>query len=188
VDYGGVVAPDWYAGVAQRIVHQVDEEPWVAVLHSSAGGFAPALVASARRLSGLIFVDAVLPYPGASCLEIAPDAQIQDLRRLTTDGCLAPWNEWFEADPTLHWIPDPRVRAAFMADLPRVPFAFLEAPSPAGADWEQLPAAFVQLSKGFAANASRAEERGWPVRRARLNHLAMSSDPLAVADLLRGLP
>ncbi|KRB40003.1 hypothetical protein [Phenylobacterium sp. Root700] len=187
-DYGGVSAPDWYAGAARRIADQVDVAPWVAVLHSSAGGFAPALASASTRLSGLIFVDAVLPHPGKSALDIAPQAQIEQLRALTTDGRLARWNEWFGSDPTPHWIADAKVRAAFLSDLPRVPFAFLEAVAPEGTGWELLPAAFIQLSKGFETNAGRAEARGWPVRRARLNHLAMASDPQAVAELLAGLP
>lgn len=188
LDYGGVLAPDWYDGVARRIASQVDDAPWVAVLHSSAGGFAPALAEASRHLSGFIFVDAVLPHPGKSALDIAPQTQVQMLRGLTTDGLLAPWNSWFGEDPTAHWIADATARAAFLSDIPRVPFAFLEAISPDSAAWERQPAAFIQLSKGFETNAARAEDRGWPVRRARLNHLAMAGDPLAVAKLLEGLP
>jgi len=188
VDYGGVLPPDWYEGVAQRIAHEVDAEPWVAVLHSSAGGFAPALAAVATSLKGFIFVDAVLPHPGRSALDIAPEAQIEGLRRLTTHGLMAPWNTWFDTDPTPHWIPDADARAAFLSDLPRTPFAFLEAVAPDSAAWEQLPAAFIQLSKGYEANAARAEARGWPVRRAKLNHLAMVAQPRVMAGLLEGLP
>ena len=75
-----------------------------------------------------------------------------------------------------------------MRDLPSVPFAFLEAVSPVSAEWERLPAAYVQLSKGYDAAALAAEARGWTVRRARLHHLAMASDPEQVAILLKDLP
>lgn len=187
-DYGAVSAADGYAEIAGRIAGPVDGAPWIAVLHSSAGSFAPALREASQALAGFVFVDAVLPHPGQSILDIAPEAQAAQLRGLATDGWLAPWNQWFPQDPTPHWIPDSEARATFLADLPRVPFAFLEAVSPEGAGWEALPASFVQLSKGYEANAGRAEERGWPVRRARLNHLAMAGDPEAVAALLEGLP
>lgn len=187
-DYGGVSGPDWYEGAADRIVRQADDTPWIAVLHSSAGGFAPSLAAAARRLTGLIFVDSILPHLGKSAVVNAPEAQIQQLRALTTEGFIAPWNTWFDPDPTPRWIPDPTARAAFLADLPRVPFAFLEATAPDDNRWERLPAAFVQLSKGYEANAARAEQRGWPVRRAKLNHLAMVGEPAAVAELLSDLP
>lgn len=187
-DYGGVSGPDWYQGAAGRIARQVDFEPWVAVLHSSAGGLAPSLAMTSKRLAGFIFVDSILPHPGKSALEIAPEAQIEQLRGLTIQGRIAPWNTWFDSDPTPYWIADAEARAAFLSDLPRVPFAFLEAQSPDAAGWELLPAAFVQLSKGFEGQAARAQQRGWPVRRAKLNHLAMVGAPVAVAELLAGLP
>jgi hypothetical protein len=188
VDYGGVSAPDWYDGVADRIVRQVDDQPWIAVLHSSAGGFAPSLAAASTRLEGFVFVDSILPHPGRSALANAPEAQIAQLRGLTTEGRIAAWNTWFPFDPAERWILDADARAPFLADIPRVPFAFLEADAPDHAGWEQLPAAFVQLSSGYETNAARAEQRGWPVRRARLNHLSMVGDPAAVAELLSGLP
>lgn len=118
---------------------------------------------------------------------MAPQAQIEQLRGLTIQGRIAPWNTWFDSDPTPYWIADADVRAAFLSDLPRVPFAFLEAPAPDATGWEVLPAAFVQLSKGFEGQAARAEQRGWPLRRAKLNHLAMVGAPVAVAELLAGL-
>lgn len=184
VDYGGVSGPDWYEGVARRVAGQADGRPWIAVLHSGAGGFAPALATASTDLAGFIFVDAVLPYPGRSNIETAPDDLAQRLRALVTDGRLAPWNQWFGPDPLPRLIPDPEARAAFERDLPRTPFAFLEAVAPEGAAWERLPAGYLQLSKMYEATAERAERRGWIVRRARLHHLAMASHPTQVADLL----
>lgn len=187
VDYGVVSGPDWYEGVAGRIAAQAGRSPWIAVLHSGAGAFAPALAAASSGLAGFIFVDSVLPYPGRSALEAAPAEQIDQFKALTTHGLLAPWNTWFPEDPLSRLLPDPQLREAFVRDLPRTPFAFLEAKSPDRAEWEQLPAAYVQLSRIYEDQAARAEARGWPVRRARLNHLAISSHPAEVAELLRGL-
>lgn len=185
VDYGGVRGPRWYEDVAEAVAAQAGEGPFVAVLHSGAGGFAPAIATAARpRLAGLVFLDAVLPYPGVSCLSTAPEPLVAHLRRITTDGGLAAWNRWFPEDPTPTMIPDEHLRAAFVADLPRTPFAFLEAVCPSDA-WEHVPAAYVQLSQGYAATAAKAEARGWPLLRADLHHLAMASDPEAVANLLR---
>jgi len=186
VDYGGVRGPRWYEDVAQAVVAQAGDGPWIAVLHSGAGGFAPAIAAAAGdRLAGLICLDAVLPYPGVSCASTAPEALVAHLRRITTEGRLAPWNRWFPEDPTLTMIPDADLRAAFVADLPRTPFAFLEAMCPPDDGWEAVPAAYVQLSAGYAKTAEKAAARGWPVLRAALHHLAMASDPAAVAGLLR---
>ena len=85
-------------------------------------------------------------------------------------------------------VPDREARGAFIRDLRRVPFAFLEAILPAQSEWEQMPAAYVQLSKGYDEMAIKAARRCWTVRRARLHHLAIVSDPATVADRLQNFP
>lgn len=184
VDYGDVSGPDWYEGVAGRIVAQVDDRPWVAAMHSSAGPFAPALAELSANLRGLVFVDAVLPHPGKSAVENAPSAQIAALRGLTTDGVLAPWDAWLPAGALEGWIPEVAARERFIAAIPRIPFAFLEAIAPSGEAWRALPAGYLQLSSGFAANADRAEAAGWTVRRVASNHLAMVAQAEVVATAL----
>jgi len=184
VDYGGVQAPDWYEGVARRVAAQAGEGPWIAVLHSGAGGFAPALAQASAGLAGLIFADAILPHPGLSVLDNAPSDFALRLRERTDEGRLRPWNEWFDEDPILRLIPDPVARGAFTRGLPRTPFAFLEACAPVTSEWEALPKAYLQLSRQYDDTAARAEAMGWPVRRERLNHLAMISHPDVVAARL----
>ena len=183
-DYGGVRGPDWYGRVGRAVAEQAGAAPWTAVLHSGAGGFAPALAAASASLAVFIFIDAVLPQPGQSILETAPAEFAARLRQVTTDGRLAPWIQWFDEDPTLRMIPDDEARAAFVADLPRTPFAFLEAVAPDDQAWEALPAAYIQLSRTYEAAGDRAAARGWTVRRERLHHLAMASDPARIAELL----
>jgi len=180
--------PDWYETVARRVAAQAGDAPWIAVLHSGAGGFAPAMAEAAANLAGLIFADAVLPYPGRSCLENAPAWLAQALHRLRqADGRLAPWDRWFPEDPLPRLIPDDGERAAFQADLPRTPFAFLEALSKPSARWEAVPSGYLQLSRGYADTADLAAARGWPVRRHRLNHLAPAAHPAKVAAALSEL-
>ena len=187
-DYGGVTGPHWYSAAAARISAAAGEGDWIAVLHSAAGAFAPALAAAAPRLAGFVFIDAVLPTPGRSWLDTAPPALAAHLAGLVAGGRLAPWNAWFEPDPAARLIADAGLRGAFVAELPRVPWAFLEACSPADDGWARLPAAYVQLSAAYAEEAAVAEARGWTVRRAPLNHLAMLADPDKVAALVAGLP
>ena len=187
VDYGSVSAPDWYEQVAERVVAQIDGRKWIAVLHSGAGGFAPALKCASTSLAGFIFVDAVLPYPGKSCLETVPEYRVSKLKRLTKDGLLAPWNEWFGPSLLPQLVPDQQAREAFTRRLPRVPFAFLEAVSPTKFEWEQIPTAYLQLSAVYAETATRAESRGWIVRRVQLHHLAMITDPARIGELLCAL-
>src|SRR6185437_135261 len=127
-DYRPLEGPDWYETAAARVAAQAGEGPWIAVLHSGAGGFVPALADASASLTGFVFVDAVLPYPGRTCLENAPDWLAESMRRRREpDGRLAAWNRWFPQDPLPRLIPDAATRTAFEFDLPRVPFAFLEA-------------------------------------------------------------
>ena len=159
----------------------MDDRPWTAVLHSGAGPFAPALADGSASLAGFIFVDAGLPTPGRSSLDGAGSEFVARLRARTTDGVLAPWNSWFDVDPTERMIPDAAARAAFIAAQPSVPFAFLEAPCPGSIAWESLPCAYLQLSRLYEADALAAVQRGWLVERLRANHLAMCGDPARVA-------
>lgn len=187
VDYGAVTGPDWFADAASRVAAQMDNGPWIAVLHSGAGAFAPALADASTNLAGFIFVDAGLPMRGRSSLEGAGPEFTARLRARTTDGVLAPWNSWFDADPTERMIPDAVVSATFIAAQPRVPFAFLEAPCAGSEAWEALPSAYLQLSRVYEDAAREAEARDWPVQRLRAHHLAIVSDPERVARSLETL-
>jgi hypothetical protein len=89
-DYGPIASAHPYEAAAQRIVGPVDTAPWIAVLHSGAGGLAPSVAARASQLVGLVFIDAILPYPGRAYVETAPPALAARLRQLTTDGLLPP--------------------------------------------------------------------------------------------------
>ena len=181
VDYGGVSGPAWFDGAARRIAAAVGEGPWIAVLHSGAGGFAPALAEAGA--AGLIFVDAVRPHPGRSLREVEPGF-VEHLAARATDGLLPTWNRWFEKDLLAEILPDAAAREALIADLPRTPAAFLDAVPPASEAWERLPAAYLQLSRRYGTQADWAESRGWPVRRLDLHHLAMATHPGEVAHAL----
>jgi hypothetical protein len=184
VDYGGVSGPGWYDGVAHRVAAAIGEGPWIAVLHSGAGGFAPALAEAGA--AGFILVDAVRPHPGRSLREVEPTF-VDYLEARASDGRLPPWNAWFDEDPLPRFLPDAAARAAFVADLPRTPLAFLDAVPPPSDAWERLPAAYLQLSRRYAAQADWAEARGWPVTRVDLHHLAMFSHPDEVSVALAAL-
>lgn len=178
VDYGGVEGG--YEAAARRIAVAMGEGAWIAVLHSGAGGLVPDLAEVASGLAGLIFVDAVRPHPGRSLRDVEP-AFVAHLEGRAEGGRLPPWNLWFDEDPLPRLLPEPADRAALVADLPRTPLAFLGAVPSASGRWEQLPAAYLQLSGRYAPQADWAEARGWPVARAGLHHLAVASHPAEVA-------
>ncbi len=188
VALGELEGDDLHAAAARRIADRADDQLWIAVLHSSAGPFAPSLAAAAANLTGLVFVDAVLPHPGRSAAEIAPAGQMKALRGAAVDGLLPRWDRWFPRATLEAWVPRDEARASFLSDIPQVPLAFLEATAPDLDGWEALPAAYVRLSDGFEAQAARADAGGWPVRRLDLGHLGMASAPREVAAVLAGLP
>lgn len=184
VDYGDLPADDPYGAVAARVADAMGEGAWIAVLHSGAGGFAPALAEAGA--AGLIFVDAVRPHPGRSLRDVEPDF-VAWLAARASDGRLESWSRWFDEDPLPRLLPDPAMREAFVADLPRPPLTFLDAPPPVTDSWEHLPAAYLQLSGRYAGQADWAEARGWPVERLDLHHLAMASHPSEIAQALARL-
>jgi pimeloyl-ACP methyl ester carboxylesterase len=186
VDYGGVSGPDWYGGAAARIAAALDDEDRIVLaVHSGAGGFAPALAATlGPRVTGFLFVDAVLPYPGRCWFDTAPPALAKRVREIAEDGVLPPWDTWFGLGAFDALIEDPAQRAAFSAELPRVPLAFLEAVAPDNDAWRARPRAYLQLSDGYAAEADAAAALGWIVRREALDHLAMLTQPDRVAPML----
>ncbi len=187
IDYRGVRGPDWYDGAAARISRQVGglEQPWFLALHSAAGALAPAIVGAASTSpAAILFVDAILPHPRKSWLETAPPALAGRLRRLAVGRTLPPWNRWFTADPAAQLIRDEDLRTQFEAGLPRLPLAYLEAAAPDGHLAAGHNVAFLRLSQAYEAEATRAEEIGWSVSRASMDHLAMITQPDKVAAMI----
>jgi hypothetical protein len=186
VDYDGVRPPDWYDGAARRIAAALPGfEPLAVAVHSGAGGFVPILAdALGARARGFLFVDAVLPYPGQRWFDTAPPALAAHMREIAVEGVLPPWDTWFGRAAFDALIEDPALRAAFSADLPRLPLAYLEAIAPGSDTWRSRRAAYLQLSEPYAAEADAAEALGWIVRRERLHHLAMLTHPDRLAGIL----
>jgi len=189
IDYGGVSGPDWYGGAAERVAASLGQcDAVVTVAHSGAGGLVPSVAERlGERLVGSVFVDAAMPYPGRCWFDTVSAGLAAHVRALESDGALPPWDAWFGPGAIANLLPDPIALAAFCAELPRVPLGYFEALAPDLVGWAQLPAAYLQLSEGYAAEASAAALRGWTVRREPLHHLAMLSHPGAVAAAIADL-
>jgi hypothetical protein len=189
VDYGGLTGPGWYDIATARIARAVGgERSIVLVAHSGAGAFIPGLVdALGDPVVGYILVDAVMPYPGRCWLDTAPTALATRLRALEEQGVLPPWDIWFGEGAIAAILPDAGLRAAFSAELPRVPWAYFEALAPEASAWRASPAAYLQLSDACAADADQAAALGWSVRREALNHLAMLTHPDRLAAILSSM-
>jgi len=182
------VAAPYYGALAGRIAGELDDEPWLLVGHSGAGGLLPAI---GERLRGgapaMVFVDAVLPHPGKAWFETAPPELSAMLRARATEDHVPLWPEWFPASVLAGLLPDAGVRAAFSGATKAIPLGYLAEPAPAAGVGPSAPCAYLQLSGGYAAEADAAAAAGWAVARLPLRHLAMLTDPVRVAGALHSL-
>lgn len=178
-------SPPWIPKLAARIVQGIGDEHRggvVLIVHSGAGSLVPAAIRDlGARARGAVFVDAGLPRPGQSVLDTAPAAFRERLLELGSAGMLPPWNEWFPPGSIASHLPDSELYDRFVAELPRLPLAYFREAAPEARGWDSLPCGYVQLSDAYADPARDAAARGWPVLHHASDHLAMLTQPEAVA-------
>ncbi|MFI6731143.1 alpha/beta fold hydrolase [Streptomyces atratus] len=190
---GGVLADagPYYARLAVTVADDIARRAdgrIVLVGHSGAGALLPAVAhATAATVVGMVFVDALLPHPGRAWFDTVPTEMRDQLRRLTRQGMLPPWNEWFPPGTIEELLPDPALRGRFCEELPRVPLAYFDEPAPECPAPPPAHSAYLQLSDAYSAEASQAEREGWRVRRRRAHHLAILAEPEEVSATLEEL-
>jgi len=164
-----------YVSAAANAVDQTDSGTASLLGHSASGPLLPAIaLTAATPISGLIYVDAALPYPGQSWFDTAPSELGAHLRELARDGQLPPWNEWFPSGAVDELVADLDLRRRFLEELRNVPLSYFDETLPS-ARW-QGPSGYLQLSPVYSGHAARAEQAGWPVR-----HLELCRDTHAPA-------
>jgi hypothetical protein len=177
---------DVLRGRGERVtVRDVDDTeldpPVVLVGHSGAGSHLPRLAAETAGVAGMVLVDALLPHPGRSWAQTVPDAFAGMLKAQAVDGRLKPWPQWWPEERLRALIPDAELREAFVRACPAVPVDVLDEVMP---EVPEPPGVFVQLSETYAPEADAARGRGWPVLTLDAHHLALLTDPDAVADVV----
>jgi len=189
----GVLGP-----VRDGIRHERDREPDagggvapppglgpIVVGHSGAGVLLPA-VAARLDAASMVFVDALVPpTEGAFTPSVGFRAFVDGLPQ--HDGRLPPWTTWWGPDAMVDLVPDPALRGVIEADGPAVPRALYDEAVPVPDGWSDRPAAYLQLSPAYDAEAAEARRRGWPVERLTGGHLDLAtrpSDVLAALDRL----
>jgi hypothetical protein len=188
------VEPPIYANLSRRIAAaSLAAGDWrtVVVGHSGAGGLLPsivdALVAEAQPVGAAILADAILPHPGRSWFDTAPDDLVQRLRPMIRDGRLPSWDQWFGPGALARLLPDEDLRSAFIADIEPVSAAYCETPAPQHLAWPPPRVGYLRLSEAYAGETASAETAGWLVRRVMSHHLAMVNQPARVAESLRSM-
>lgn len=192
----GVGGPPYWPRVAATVsdaMGQLDEPgPVVFAAHSNAGLFMPAVVdSSPRPVVGVVFVDAGLPAPQGRTPVAAPDF-LEWLRRLAdSDGRLPRWTDWWPERDVASMLPDPGVRAAVVADQPRLPIDFYEQTLPVPDSRSSVRCAYLQFTSAYDPDAARARSLEWPTALIRGEHLHQVVDPDGVAssmlELIDGL-
>jgi hypothetical protein len=110
----------------------------------------------------------------------------QQLRQLSAEGLLPPWNEWFPPGTLEAILPDADTRSRFIAELPRLPLTFFQEPAPISDGWERVPFGYLRLSQMYDVPADQARELGWPVPRYEGHHLSMLTDPTTSPGTSKG--
>jgi hypothetical protein len=153
--------------------------------HSGAGAFLP-LVAESTGAGATVYVDAVLPDVDGHSL--ASDDFIAFLDQLdVVDGLLPPWNEWWAPDVMPRLVPDDERRRQLVDEIVRLPRSFYDATIELPHGWPARPAAYLQLSPAYDAEAARARRWGWLTVRVDGQHLDVVVRPGVIARHVDGL-
>jgi hypothetical protein len=184
--------PPLYPALAHAVVAALpapEAGSVVLVVHSGAGSLVPSVVDEVPSLiAAVIFVDATLPHPGRRWIDTVPAEMADELRGMAgPDGLLPMWHEWFPPEALTELVPDERARAAFCADVPRLPLRYLEEVAPQLTGWRTLPCGYIQLSAAYDEPAADARRAGWPVARVDGHHLSAVTDPAVVAAAVTGM-
>jgi hypothetical protein len=178
------LAGGFYRGLVAGMA--APDAPAVLVAHSGAGALVPALAAAlGDKAAAAVFCDALLPHPGRSWFDTAPDDLQTQLRAGVDAGRLPAWDRWWPPGALEQLLPDEKGRQRLVRELEAVPAAYFEEPAPDAA--LEVPCGYLQLSGAYNDEARLAGRQGWPVVSLPLNHLAIVSQPSAVAAALEGL-
>ncbi|MEP6814246.1 MAG: hypothetical protein ABI873_01705 [Marmoricola sp.] len=158
-----------------------DDGDLVLVPHSNAGVYVAALAASAD-LTGVVFVDALLPGD-TDRTPVAPPVLVEQLAGLVEpDGRLPVWTRWWPDVDVADLFPSPAVRTSVEAGQSRLLPGYLTGVVPTPVGWELLACAYLGFGETYADEQAIAGQRGWPVDVLPGRHLHQVMDPDAVAD------
>ncbi|MBT2520022.1 hypothetical protein [Arthrobacter sp. ISL-28] len=173
---------------AELAAAAVGHGPVYLVAHSAAGPLLP-LIAHQLGMQDIavlasVFVDAALPHPGQSALDVLPAAAVQHLHDMTVEGWLPPWTSWWSPEQLGAMLPDEQLRNALIEACPPLPESLFTEVLPNVGEHELGTCCYIRLSSNYEPFAAAAGKAGWPVRHLTGHHLAILTTPGAVADVL----
>jgi hypothetical protein len=185
-------AAAYIASAAKQITAATDvRQPLVLVGHSGAGPLLPQIAAACRAgrrpVRGYVFLDAGLPRPAASRLDLmeSEDAEFAAALRehLTAGGRFPDWT----ADDLAGAVPDRSARKMIIGTMRPRDLDFFTEPIPGPADWPDAPCGYLQTSSAYDKPARQAAHRGWPVANLDAGHFAPLAAPAELASTIRQL-
>jgi pimeloyl-ACP methyl ester carboxylesterase len=176
------------AAVAAAAVYEAHHNASIVLVgHSMGGLLIPSVMQALERpVAGAIFVDSALPQPGTTWFDQSPPTLAEQLRALAEEGQLPPWYRWFPEELLTAMVPNADLRKRFTGEVPNLPLSYFEEPFlglSTGAD--QTRCGYILLSEPYETAADAAEEKGWPVTRLNLHHLAIMTEPEEIVTALR---
>lgn len=174
---------------AELVAAAVRQGPVALVAHSGAGPLLPLI---AHRLAqqnvavaASLFVDAGLPHPRQSALDVLPVPAAEQLRGMTVGGWLPPWTSWWPPGQLRVMLPDEQLRNLVVDTCPRLPLSLFTEVLPDMNEDELGVCSYVRLSSAYDAFADQAEQAGWSVRRLESHQLAVLTSPAEIVDTLQ---
>lgn len=158
----------------------------VAIAHSNAGNFVPAVVAGSA-VQRVIFMDAVVPPLGGGSWPVVPPELLSSLRERAVAGILPPWTQWWPRDDLIGLFPDADTFDRVDAAAARTPFSYVASDLVAPAAWgAAVECGYLAFGDTYAAEIATARVASWPVEVLELGHLGMLQDPDSVARSILG--
>jgi len=160
-------ASNYVAHAAQQLAAAAIEPPLVLVGHSGAGPLLPQVGmsqrAAGRRVGGYVFLDAGLPRPNATRLDLL-DAEDPELaasfRAELASGGRFP--AWHDSDLRAE-LRDAADRALVLGAMRPRALDFFTEPVPHPDDWPDAPCGYLRTSATYEHWSRVAELRGWTV-------------------------
>ena len=154
----------------------------VAVAHSGAGNLLALMDPS--RFAGHVFLDAIFPVEPASRFDLFDDpASVESWREIARQhGGVLPSSMLARFGEL---VTDDDLRRSFLAGIDDVPIQLFEEEIPVHPNWPSVRRGlYVQWTDSYAADAARADQAGFEVRRESASHFKMLNQPDAVAQEL----
>ncbi|MDQ1424509.1 MAG: hypothetical protein QOD72_2007 [Acidimicrobiaceae bacterium] len=189
LDVARSAPPRWQAVISaiERGLPEVLAKHVILVGHSGAGPLLPVVSAHLdATVDAYVFVDASVP-PLEGATTAASNSFLAVLEGLSDKGNLPPWSAWWGPGVMEKLVPDPTLRAAIEAELPRMPLSYFTESIPVPAGWADTPSAYLQFSAPYQDDAATALAHGWPVHRIVGQHLHLVVEPNAVAEAVVAL-